>query len=156
MNELIVNLWAIFDADSGLVYALSGKVYCVSGDDEFKLGVLKALARTDHITAKRYEVPARFQVSFPDGSVKKKVTLLNAIVDPNSNLFEDMFSNLESELPPEMIIKNGDFLEGTQKLTSDPLCTITTLYEDEQGNITPVVTDSDREWVKEQEHLRGR
>jgi hypothetical protein len=81
---------------------------------------------------------------------------LNAIVDPNSNLFEDMFSNLESELPPEMIIKNGDFLEGTQKLTSDPLCTITTLYEDEQGNITPVVTDSDREWVKEQEHLRGR
>ncbi len=156
MSEMIINLWAIYDADSGLVYGLSGKSYCVSGDDKFKLSVLKSLARTDHLTAKRYEVPSRFQVSSLDGTVKKNVTLLNAISNPNANLFEDMFVNLESELPPAMRFSNGDVVEEAQKLPDDPLCVVTTLYEDEQGNITPVVTDSDREWVREQEHLHGR
>ena len=156
MNELIVNLWAIYDADSGCVYGLSGKTYSVSGDDKFKLSVLKSLARTDHLTAKRYQVPSRFQISYTDGTVKQNVTLLNSINDPNTNLFEDMFSNLESELPPVMRFHNGDVVEEPQKLPEDPLCVVTTLYEDEQGNITPVVTDSDREWVREQEHLRGR
>jgi hypothetical protein len=63
---------------------------------------------------------------------------------------------LESDLPPEMRIHNGDIVDEPQKIPEDPLCVITTLYEDEQGNVTPIATDSDREWVKEQENLRGR
>ena len=156
MSELIVNLQAIYDADSGFVYGLSGKVYNVAGDDKFKLSVLKSLARTDHLTVKRYQVPSRFQISYTDGTVKKNLTQLNAINDPNANLFEDMFANLELELPPGMRIYNGDVVDEPQKIPEDPLCVITTLYEDEQGNITPIATDSDREWIKEQENLRGR
>lgn len=156
MNELIVNLWAIYDADSGVVYALSGKAYCVSGDERFKLDVLKLLARTDYSTVKRYVVPSRFQISFPDGTVRSNATFLNAIQDPNANLFENIFVNIESELPALMRFSNGDFLEQDQKLPSDPLCVVTTLYEDEKGNITPIITDSDREWVRQQEAMRGR
>jgi hypothetical protein len=55
-----------------------------------------------------------------------------------------------------MRIHNGDIVDEPQKIPEDPLCVITTLYEDEQGNVTPIATDSDREWVKEQENLRGR
>ena len=100
MDELIVNLWAAYDAETGFVYALSGKVYLVSGDEENKLSILKALARTDHLTAKRYQVPSRFEVIYTDGTVKKNVTSLDAIADPNANLFEEMFENLEADLPP--------------------------------------------------------
>lgn len=156
MNELIVNLWAAYDAESGLVYALSGRVYIASGDDESKLRVLKSLARTDHLTAKRYQVPSRFQISYANGSVKRNVTQLNAISDPNANLFEEMFGNLEAELPPLMSIANGELEEVKQRLPENPLCVVTALYEDEQGSITPVATDADRDWVKEQERLRGR
>jgi hypothetical protein len=156
MSELIINLWAIYDVDSGFVYGLSGKAYNVSGDDKFKLSVLKSLARTDHITVKRYQVPSRFQITYTDETVKNSLTQLNAINDPNANLFNDIFSNLESELPPEMRIHNGDIVDEPQKIPEDPLCVITILYEDEQGNVTPIATDSDREWVKEQENLRGR
>ena len=156
MNELIVNLWAFYDADAGVVYALSGKAYSTSGEDSLKLDILKSLARTDYVTAKRYDVPSRFQVCFTDGTAKKNVTYLNAITDPNANLFEEMFRNIEAELPPLIRFSNGDLVKRTQKLPKNPLCVVTTLYENEHGNITPVVTASDREWVRQQEAMRGR
>ena len=156
MTELIVNLWALYDADTGLVYGLSGKVYNVSGDEQFKLDVLKSLARTDYVTAKRYQIPSRFEVIATDGSIKKNVTHLNAIGDPNAVIFEDMFLNIESELPPQLVMQGNELVEIKQFLSDDPLCVVTTLYEDEYGNITPIVTDSDREWIREQERSRGR
>lgn len=156
MDELIVNLWAAYDAESGFVYALSGKVYRASGDDEEKLRILKALARTDHLTAKRYQVPSRFEVSYTDGTVKKNVTSLNAISDPRANLFEEMFENLEADLPPLIFFRNNEFVEVKQRLPDAPLCLVTALYEDEEGNISPIATDADREWVRVQEQLRCR
>lgn len=156
MDELIVNLWAAYDAETGFVYALSGKVYLVSGDEENKLRILKALARTDHLTAKRYQVPSRFEVIYTDGTVKKNVTSLDAIADPNANLFEEMFENLEADLPPLIFFRNNDLVEVKQRLPEAPLCVVTALYEDEEGNLSPITTDADREWVRVQEQLRGR
>ena len=155
MDELIVNLWAIYDASTGLVYALSGKVYNVPGDDEFKLGVLDSLARTDHLTAKRRKVPSRFQISYNDRTVKN-VTMLSMIRDHSESLFDEVLTMLESELPSLMSIKNNDAVENHQTLPKEPLCIVTTLYEDEQGNIRPIITDDDREWMEEQEKARGR
>lgn len=156
MDELIVNLWAAYDAETGLVYALSGKVYLASGNDQEKLNLLRVLSRTDHLTAKRYQVPSRFEVRFPNGAVKKNVTWLNAIYDPNANLFEDMFRILESDLPPLTSISNGELVQARQNLPENPLCIVTTLYEDEKGKVSSISTDADREWVRVQESLRGR
>jgi hypothetical protein len=156
MSELVVNLWAIYDADVGYIYALLGKAYRVAGDDDAKLRLLKSLSSTDHLTAKRYEVPSRFQITYGDGTVVKSVTQLNAIADPNASLFEEMFANLEADLPPLMSVRDGEFVGDKQRLPSDPLCVVTVLYEDDQGVITPIVTDADRAWIREQERLRGR
>lgn len=150
-TELIVNLWAIYDSTSGFVYGLSGRAYNCSGTDEQKLALLKQLAATDYISAKRYEVPERFSVSYPDGSVKSKVTFLNAVSDPQAQLFEDMFKNIESELPPLPFFSESEYTTRKQKLPDDPLCVTTILYEDEQGNIQPIISDEDRAWVAEQE-----
>lgn len=156
MAELIINLWAVYDAGTGLVYGLAGRAYSVEGTDQQKLTLLRALARTDHVTVKRYALPGRFTVSFADGTEQAGVTTLRAVMDSNAGLFEDMFANVENELSPLMDLRGAEVTSIKQKIPSDPLCVVTTLYEDEYGNITPVATDEDRAWVRQQERLRGR
>lgn len=152
--ELIVNLWAIYDANSGFIYALSGRAYNCSGTDEQKLALLKQLSTADYVNAKRYEVPERFSVSYTDGTVTRKVTYLNAVYDPNAQLFEDIFRNIEAELPDVLVYSVSGTNHIKQKLPDDPLCVTTILYEDESGNVRPIISDEDREWIAQQEAFR--
>ena len=140
----MVNLWAVYDAGTGLIYALSGRAYLASGTESEKLALLQRKAATDHVTATRYEVPSRFRVSFSDRTVQEKVATLNAVTDQNAQLFEEMFRNIESGLA------------AAQKLPSNPLCITTVLYEDDAGDIRPIITDDDRKWVAAQERARGK
>jgi hypothetical protein len=56
-SDLALNLWAYIDESSCMVYALAGKVYALQGRDEDKVAVLRQLAATDHLTAKRHPLP---------------------------------------------------------------------------------------------------
>lgn len=150
-GELVFNLWAIYDAASGTVYGLSGKAYNVAGTDREKLEFLKAAAGTDYVTAKRYKVPERFIISFTDGEVRRGVTFLNAMYDPNAQLFEGVFKNIEAELPPLPDFSGGEAMSIKQLVPEDPLCVVTALYEDESGCIRPIITDEDREWIEKHE-----
>jgi hypothetical protein len=152
-QELVFNFWAIYDAGTCLVYSLAGKAYNLSGSDAEKLALLKKLSATDYITAKRYKLPDRFQVSYTDGTEKKGVTFLNTVHDPNAQLFEEMFRNLEPELPPLPDLSGSDYKEIKQKIPDDPLCVVTVLYEDETGSIRPIITDEDRQWISQQEQM---
>ena len=154
--EFVVNLWAIYDAGTGLVYALSGRAYLASGTENEKLALLQQRAATDYVTAKRYEVPDRFQVSFSDGTVQKKVARLNAVSDPDAQLFDEMFRNIESELPSLGNPSMPRDRSVAPKLPMNPLCVTTVLYEDNAGNIRPIITDDDRRWVAAQERAHGR
>jgi len=154
-KELIFNLWAVYDAQAGLVYALSGKAYYMEGSDDEKLKLLKILSKTDYLTAKRYELPDRFIMTFPDGR-KQKVTLLDTVRDPNAMLFEDTFQSVVSELPPIEIFNGNESEVHNFKVPELPLCVTTTLYEDLDGSIRPIITDKDGEWVvsKESEKIK--
>ena len=154
-SELIFNLWAIYDSSSGFVYALSGKAYSATGSDTEKLNILRSLAATDYITAKRYKVPDRFAVHYTDGTTQTGVAYLNVVHDPNAQLFEEMFKNLENDLPSLPNFSDSDANEIKQVLPTDPLCITTILYENTNGNIRPIISDEDREWVAQQEQLRG-
>lgn len=147
-SEIVINLWAIFDGSTGFVYGLAGKAYNAAGTDRQKLDLLKALSATDHVTAKRYKVPDRFSVSFVDGGTKSGITYLNAVYTPSAQLFEDVFKYVEHELPPILDLSGEDYKLINQTIPQDPLCVTTVLYEDEVGNIRPIITDEDREWVK--------
>lgn len=155
-TELVVNLWAIYDASVGYVYALSGRAYAVEGTDEHKLAVLKSLARTDYVTAKRYQVPSRFAIHYPDGDIQQGFAPMVAVTDPNAQLFEEMFKNIESELPDVFARSSAELQKIKQVLPADPLCIVTTLYEDEHCNIRPITTQEDRVWLMDQERSRGR
>ncbi|UCO97517.1 hypothetical protein LF844_23105 [Metapseudomonas lalkuanensis] len=149
--ELIINLWALYDGSTGTVYALAGRAYNIAGTDREKLDFLKMAARTDYVTAKRYRVPDRFGIVFPDGQEHTGVVYLNAVSDPNAQLFEELFNNLEADLPPlpRFSVEGASYVP--QRIPNDPLCITTVLYEDDAGNIRPVVTDEDRAWVRQHE-----
>jgi len=149
--ELIFNLWAIYDGSTGVVYALSGRAYNMTGTDREKLNFLKLAAQTDHVLAKRYRLPKRFGIVYQDGQEQEGVTYLNAVYDPGAQLFEGVFKQLESEMPPQPRLMDDQIIGIPQKIPHDPLCVTTVLYEDEAGNIRPIVTDEDRAWVVQQE-----
>ncbi|TDU32564.1 hypothetical protein DFR24_1962 [Panacagrimonas perspica] len=109
MSEVIVNLWAIYDAGSRVVYALAGRCYEMEGTEPQKLALLKALSRHDHRNAKRYPVPKRFAIHYGDGVRKEGVTYLNAISDPNVNLFEEVTGlgekRIREQLAPKLLLE---------------------------------------------------
>ena len=154
--ELIVNLWAIYDAGTGLIYALSGMAYYVDGSENDKLDLLRQRSSTDYATAERYELPDRFQVSYSDGTVMPKVTTMNEVYDPSAQLFEEMFKNIEANLPNHLGCCEVSEHSVPNYLPIDPLCVITMIYEDESNNCRPIITDEDREWVALQENVRVR
>lgn len=151
--ELIFNLWVIYDSGVGFIYALSGRAYYADGTDANKLLLLRNLAATDHVMAKRYEVPSRFQVCYLNGTIKSKVATLNSIRDPSAQLFEELFDNLESELPPLLDFSGTETIATPQKIPNDPVCVVTILYEDEFGNIRPIITEEDSAWLAEQDKV---
>jgi len=148
--ELVFNLWATLDGGLGYIYALSGKVYKISGNDQQKLAILKALASTDYITAKRYRVPDRFSVQYPDGVKKSGYAGIGAVSDPHAQLFGNIFKNLEHELPPiPKFDPMGNNIGVPQQVPDVPLCVTTVLYEDNRGDIRPIISQADIEWLAE-------
>ncbi len=151
-NDLAVNLWAYIDEGTGMVYAISGKAYALSGEDEDKLTVVRQLASTDHRTAKRQGLPKRFSVT--DGQQSREgMTSPRIIRDNVADAFESVFQSLESNLPPI-----PDYLTGqhkAQRIPQEPLFLLTFLREDDAGNITPITSrELSRqfavEWVKQE------
>jgi hypothetical protein len=147
-NDLAVNLWAYIDEGTRLVYAISGKAYALSGRDEDKLAVLRQLAATDHLTAKRQGLPKRFTVT--DGQqTREGMTHPRIIRDNVADAFESVFQSIESNLPPM-----PDFLTGRhkpQRIPQEPLFLLTFLREDDDGNVTPITSrELSRQFAVEQ------
>lgn len=146
--ELTANLWAFMDSGTKLIYALAGRAYYLCGNDNKKLAILQQLSRNDFQCASRVPVPERFQVKFDDGTIKSGVTTQRAARVMDLQLFEEVFNNLEKELPPV-----PDFLNDqtkTHKFSNNPLCARTIVFEDEAGNCRAIVTDEDEQWLAEQ------
>jgi hypothetical protein len=147
-NDIVVNLWAYIDEGTGMVYAISGKAYALQGGDEDKFGVLRQLAATDHLTAKRHGLPKRFTVT--DGQQSREgMTHPRIIRDNVADTFESVFQSIEANLPPI-----PDFLTGRhkqQRIPQEPLYLLTFLREDDEGNVTPITSpEMSRQFAVEQ------
>lgn len=102
-SQIIFNLQTMYDSDCGVIYALSGKLYKLAGTELKKLGFPRSIVETDVVTAKRYKVPDRFSINNLDGDRQNGAIYTSAVRDPSAQLFEEMFKNLENELPPYKI-----------------------------------------------------
>ena len=111
-SEFNVNLWDFCDYSTNLVYALSGRTYYADGTETEKLDLLRRLSATDYHTTKCYEVPDRFSVTYGDGTTHKKMAPIQAVHDPNVHLFENIFTNIESDLAPIQVFSASGKVTG--------------------------------------------
>jgi len=155
--QLIVNMWGYLDAATGLIYALGGRVYGASGSDAELTELLRSLAPTDYVTAKRHPVPSRFQVVLPDGNAKEGYVHPGDPWTEGAMAFQELFRALEDGLPKlPTFLGGGGHIARAQSLGSDPLFLWTILYEDEGGEIRPIISSEDRTWAEAEERRSGR
>ena len=81
--------------------------------------------------------------------------MLKAVRDPNAQLFEEIFQIIARELPPIPRFDEEGNSEIRQEIPTEPLCVTTVLYEDEIGNIRPIITDEDIAWVAQQDQQQS-
>ena len=134
-TELVFNLWAFFDAEHGHVCELAARAYNLGGSDDERIAVLKSLSRTDWVTATRQTVPQCFRIDFDDGRTTAGAVTLETIYDPDAELFADIRRQVVEDLPAGP--------GNSHSLPSDPLCSITILYQD-GDEIRPLITEDDK------------
>lgn len=147
-GELTVCFWAFLDANTKLIYALAGRAYWLTGDDESKLQTLRQLSRCDFQSVGRVRVPGRFAISFTDGTKEEGYATVQQMNDPSAMLFEELLSEMEASLPPLADFEHNKPV--TPKFPEDPLSVRTIVYEDESGSCRAIVDENDMEWLRQQ------
>jgi hypothetical protein len=136
-SELALNLWAYLDQGMGVVYALAGKVYALTGSEEEKLSLLQKLASTDHTSVTRQSVPKNFQMKIGDETLEGIVDA-GTLKENMRQVFEELIRSIEAELPP---IPNFETNEHTpQRIGQGYLSYLTFLLEDDSGKSTPITS----------------
>lgn len=125
-SELCINLWFCFDKQTNFVDALAGRGYFLSGTDEQKTAILKALAVSDYLNVAWQRVPDRYHSVLVNTS-KNESESFSGIINASDvemlgmNLFEDVFTHMESVKQSYGPIKNA----GAIKVPGEPLYVIT-------------------------------
>jgi hypothetical protein len=136
--EVIVNLWYTMDAEHGYVYSLSGRAYAVSGTEEEKLNVLRALAPTDYLMAKQLPVPKNYRLVSEHGEIKG-IAYPQDVQAHRTTIFESIYKELEAEIPRRVQWINGKEVIERLTIPQEPLCVWTPLIEDDTG-VHPRIT----------------
>jgi hypothetical protein len=146
MSELVVNIWFFIVLETDLAYNWSGKVYCMGGTDEEKTQLLKKMSATDYITVKRQSFPQFVKAVFSNAEVAGKLptSSIDSFFEHHN---EYVLNTLEKQLPPILNLKPENLSAVPQKIPREFLFVLTMIFEDAEGNIRPIVTDTDKEWL---------
>jgi hypothetical protein len=136
--EIVFNLWYYVDARSDLVYAISGRPYCMSGTEQQKRAMLGKLAATDYITATRYQLPENFAVHFGLRKMER-IAASFMVRDMFPNLFGELIGKLKGEIPDSYLKIDGKIQNRGIEVLQNPLCCVIALVEDEIGEIRSVI-----------------
>ena len=147
-SELVCNLWALFNLDNGVIYAVAGKVYALDGTKEQKLSILKKLSAVDHRTVDGVALPRHLNFTFPFGEIKSGMTDIQTFHNESTVLFEELFHHLENKLPKLVDFSREEPRSFAQKLPTERLCVQTLVAEDAKGYRRSITTDEDRLWLQ--------
>ncbi|MCX8155961.1 MAG: hypothetical protein N3J91_05870 [Verrucomicrobiae bacterium] len=137
-SELCVNLWYYLDAQTGLVFLVSGRVYTLGGTREEKRRLLGLLAETDFRTAPTFALPPHAQL-MESGLDAGEGLMLPEMVDLfHSEVFAPVWEHLWEELAT---VGGGEepALGWTWPVPGCALCLTTCIVEYEDGRLEPLV-----------------
>jgi hypothetical protein len=138
--EIVLNLWAYSD-QQGYVQRLAGKCYALHGNDAEKLSVLRALAKSDYLSAKWESVPKNYRLINVDGSELLGVARTNEVMDEHAHvqLFHALIEQLEADLPVQLLCSEGEYKSFRMKIPQEPLAIRTLVIEQDDGRLVPVL-----------------
>lgn len=157
MEEIIVNFWIYVDIGTDTAYNWSGKMYCTIGTDDEKLKLLVALSESDYKTVKRRNLSEKLSINVNGETMTGKLpaSFIDDYFDSDANWF---CVELENDLPDIVAFGNQSKTNHLfkQKLPTTPLYVLTILMENENGEVRPVTTDANKDWIKsERLRLKG-
>lgn len=142
--EIVLNLWAYSD-EEGYVQRLAGKCYALHGSDTEKLTVLRALAKSDFLSARWEPVPKNYGLINADGKEILGVATTNEVLDQHSSaqLFRALIDRLEANLPGQVLCIAGGYKTFSLKIPQEPLMITTLVIEQADGHLVPVLKSVD-------------
>lgn len=136
-TELCVNLWYYLDAQTGLVFLISGRVYALAGTWEEKRRILGQLAATDFYLAPVFPLPSQVN-ALEVGLDAEEGLLLPEMVDLfHSEVFSPVWQYLWSKLAARGTDEIG--MGWTWPTPGTCLCLTTCIVEYEDGRLEPLV-----------------
>ncbi len=148
--ELVFNAWFIIDIATNLSKYVILKPYCLEGNDEEKVNVLKTLAETDYTTSERIDFAQNCSVEIGNKSLAGYThkSLINSYFEMNIDFF---LNEMEKNLPKRIQFR-GDVLGESnvieQKFPDTPLFVQTFLMENEYGEMKPYTTPENKAWYE--------
>jgi hypothetical protein len=139
--EVVLNLWAYAD-EGGYILRLAGKSYVMDSTDEEKLALLRALSKSDFLSADWCKVSSNFQITNPDGQKMTGVATASMLSNPmsHSHLFSEIIEKLANSIPVQLRSFEDGYEEFRLELPEDPLCVTTVIMEYEDGSLVPIVS----------------
>lgn len=122
----------------------------MKGNNDEKFAVLNALAKTDYKSAERIHYSELCEVTYSNMTTKG-YTHLSVINSVFENDFEFFAQEAEKLLPLKFkFIGDGKGENKTikQTLPKSPLYVLTTLMENEYGDMRPHTTDENKYWIQ--------
>ncbi len=130
-QEIILNLWWVYDETDGFVYSLRAKPYVHLGSDEEKLVFLRQRAILDYQVAYVGSIPEKFSTSLhsPDSTLKLPVIPASYFKICGNSLvvFEQLLKQIENNLPAQTKLN----------IPAEPLVCITPLRANDVGDLFP-------------------
>jgi hypothetical protein len=131
--EICLNCW-YFGDDTGVVLRIAAKAYALSGNDDEKLAVLKALSTTDHLTATHAKVPDRYSLSM-DGQIFRGAVPTVTMQENAIHYFDDLIEELTQNFPRNIHAIHHQPRAFQMKLTEPFLWICTYVHEAQDGSL---------------------
>ena len=131
--EICVNCWFYVDS-TGVVIRLAAKAYALSGTDDEKLALLKALSATDHLTSIQGKVPQGFILNLDDARLPGAIPAASLQMDPLP-VFEDLFEEIIASLPDLIRSVDDEYEKFRMQLNEPFLWVLTSVFESPDGQL---------------------
>ncbi len=143
--ELVFNIWFIISLKNSHSQKMHIKPYFIDGEDNVKFDLLSKLAEGDYLSVE--------SINFFEDCMTKELSLslfdefglhqerIDEFIDTNLNyLVEHCLKEISNYLPKEV------YKEYKNKLVTNPLFVCTLLMENQEGEMRPFTTESNRKW----------
>jgi len=136
--EACVNIWAVVDESTNLIYRISARAYALSGSDDDKSNILKILSKTDYHLSQESNALKKYKTIKVDSSGREQQVVGLFLRDFDFHLpdiLDTICKELEAESPTKPIADLENLRSYKIEIPKEPYYVLTFLVEDQRGKL---------------------